>query len=462
MRLLGLVLGSALLYSGAFLAPSIAFWMVVPALALLFLASEYLGIGFWQGLLWGAVVWGPHDALVFWSFAPLVGAWWVVLLGWLVITGYLALHAGLCGWFLRLVREWVSYTFLRFGAYTLVLSAYFWWMSSAVFWPFDYWEGYLLLDPLTPWGAVLGPWLQAPLVWMSLLGWSGARLLLLAYAALWAALVCAWRCRLLVVRVLGLLVFTVFLLVPGLIMRDQVPAWVPAIGVVHAGFERERLVHEPTHTARLVQAIERLVTAHPAVVVVVTPESAFPFCCSEYPESCAVLQKASAGRLLMLASNRYAGALGTDVCNTSFAFQPDGTVVWYDKTHCMFYAERVPGFLTALGLHDLVVSWIGYEFVPGTCRYPVFPVSPILRVRPCLCSELFFTDCLAHDPDQLLPVAAQVNDAWYPGTPIPELLWAVARLKACAYGRVIIYASYTRAAVLLPHGGCAVLPFCNG
>jgi apolipoprotein N-acyltransferase len=359
-------------------------------------------------------------------------------------------------------------------------------MASAVFWPFDYFEGYLLFDLLAPWGAVTSPFLRAPFVWVSWLGLNGARLLLITYAAFWAGAISSfkrasqplvpseiegWRVNFGLERAkliskigIGLLLLTSALLAPGFICRDNIPGWSSSIGAVHAGFERMRQVDESAHTANLSSAIARLIAANPAVTVVITPESAFPFCCLDYHQSCARLRKASAGRLLLLGSNRCAGEA---LCNTSFAFYANGDLTWYDKIHRMFYAERVPSFLTYLGLHDTLVSWIGYEFTAGTCCHPVFSVpkpagtAVLPSLRPCLCSELFFTDCLAHDPNQSLPVAAQVNDAWYPGTPIPELLWAVARLKACAYGRVIIYVSYTHANIMLPHGELQELHSCT-
>jgi len=429
-------------------SPVALWWLAIPALVLLWLACERQQVGWWSLCAWGLVIYGVHAVFLLRSFATLFRTGPSLVGGWAFLTFYFVLHAGLWGWCMGFVRQKLVLPWCRLLVYCVLSWGFFSWIATSIFWVFDCWEGYPLLDILAPFGAA-----RLGCVWTGLLGFAGARLLVLVYAMICTLVLVYVRWWL----ILALFVVTIGLFVPLAYVRTEVPAWVPSVGVAHAGFLPLGPQHSAVRTGQvygacLCGAVSGLLAQWPNVRLLIAPEAAFPPCLNKDKPVCRCLSQALEGRQLVLGAARssYEG-----IYTSVYLMESQGIVDWYDKTHGMFFIERTPKWFAGLQ------KWVGYGHSTMRGLKPVkyLRIGEDQYVLPCVCSELFFTDCIASCPRHV-PVVACVNDGWYQGNPITHLLWGVARLKASAHQVSIVYVSFAYAQVLLPDGCVIPLPQC--
>lgn len=459
---------SALLYSLSFIIPELFFWCTLPALALLFVAIERNSSQYWwHGALWGGVVYGLQGGYVIFSLSSMMGnSVLIVSTCWALMTLYFCLYT--LAWYaaLRYVRINIFQPSRRIIFYFVFSLLFFWWLSRGMFFIFDYFEGWLVGDLVVPWGCTaLG------VAWARLVGLDLLRVILLFLAAM-----LAW-CILRFSRLsnFSFLFFIVLLFtVPQFLSRSSVYPSCSA-GVFHAGFIESAPVHSDQHGRRLCSALHTLRDHAPLLEIVVSPESAFPLCLSEHPSVCATLRSAAGDSTIFLSSHRRNANGGA--YSTMF-FLPSTIVVgsaggtlnaeMYDKCHLIFCSERMPSLVSffggLLGLNGALKNFVDEMFVCGKEKNKEFILPNGKKIIPCICSDLFFTDtCGAHEHARAegAVIVAQINDAWFLGTPLPKLLWLTARLKAGMYDMPIVYASYTQANVAFPDGTISVLPCCS-
>ncbi len=201
-----------------------------------------------------------------------------------------------------------------------------------------------------------------------------------------------------------------------------------------------------------------------AGLVLVWPESAFPFALTEEPGALAAI-----GALLpdgatlvtgaaRVEANAGAGDGSRRVFNSIYVINDRGEIEdAYDKVHLVPFGEYLPfqQTLESLGLQQLTKLRGGFSAGPGR-RALALPAAPAFS--PLICYEIIF-------PGQVLPTNPRpdearpgfllnvTNDAWYGRTPGPYQHMHQARVRAVEEGLPLVRAANTGiSAVVDPFG----------
>ena len=190
---------------------------------------------------------------------------------------------------------------------------------------------------------------------------------------------------------------------------------------------------------------KKIIEQYPTTTVIIMPESAF---------NCSVLGQSA--ELLRLWSCEHLGKAVHLIFGT-FRYHQDhyyNTAYWvyngqlqqcFDKRHAMMVSERLSWFVGLPGLQDIYFGAQPLTAISSNERVQLSIADSVTCV-PYICSELFFNE-YPDDAYSDLPIVALMNDTSfvrYYSSYILDLLVLVARLKAIAWQRDIIYVSYTR------------------
>jgi hypothetical protein len=128
--------------------------------------------------------------------------------------------------------------------------------------------------------------------------------------------------------------------------------------------------------------------------------------------------------------------------NTLYYVEDCRIVKTYDKTHLVFFTERVPEFYTYLP-----PIFSPKTLFHGSDSRAQLPGTPFV---PYLCSEFFFRRSLVGTKDDTILCLA--NDSWFSGTYPPRLMYLYARFQAVCSHLSIMYVAYKYQALIDARG----------
>lgn len=427
-----LVILSALLYAAAFIIPYQLLWCIIPAFIIIFFLGFTQKLSFTTGFVWGIIAYGLHMFPAFYCLYTTTGQTGLFV-GWFFLTIYMALFSA--AWFYagtQLARfcyrvvVWVLVTWL----YILIMDGYFLCI-------FDYWEGYCCLHPLVP--VMVYPQL---LYFLPILGMQGSTLLFLLVTALCALFFITRLFVCLIIVLLGLLMGGYILRVPTHVK----PAWLCKIACARVPCMPLKKINSLERAQDIYLAVQEIMTRAPQIELVLMPESTLPCALNICSQTCACLVQTSNQVDLILGSHR---AEPDGIYNCCYWLRGGQVHNYYNKQHGVLFAERMPRLFDYSPLRSLIV-WQPDLFVQSTQERPVFTLFEHEFI-PLVCSDLFFARANpAQSPTQIL--LCLINDAWFLGCSVPDLLFFSACLKARAWGQPLLYVSYTRAVLCMANG----------
>ncbi|MGC2310593.1 MAG: hypothetical protein WA432_03170 [Candidatus Babeliaceae bacterium] len=430
-----LLLLSAFLYGISFIFPLTCYVCIFFSFSILFFVQVFSTLSFFYGFMWGWCAFVVHTVPLFCALVPVVYGKCSFFIGWLVVISYGALYAG--GWFfiVRLMVKKSGSLFLRFCVVLFLYLLFFEWMSNYCLWIFDYWEGYVCFHPVLL--AIHKPLVQKIVLYSGLKGG------LLVIGLISCLGTYAYYRRSVYIG----LIFCCFLLLtvfPYQCTQKLPPAWFDEIGYATVPF-CSGTVEVYERIAEVTHVIRKLLTHYPSLKTIIMPESTFPFSINKYPffAACFVPFLKDDQRLLVGAYR----SEGEYVYNSCYCIGADGVHALYDKQHRMFFLERIPTWFN----YRLFKSWFlkdsfyfqKAEITKNVCWGKSMPFKLLI------CSDIFFNRLVSYAD----PVICLVNDAWFKGTAIPELLYRRALMQAIISQNDLVYVSYTRALFIDRKGG---------
>ncbi|WP_034490744.1 apolipoprotein N-acyltransferase [Afifella pfennigii] len=181
-------------------------------------------------------------------------------------------------------------------------------------------------------------------------------------------------------------------------------------------------------------------------MLLIWPESAFPFALTEEPGALpAIAELLPQGASLITGAARAEdGPDGRFVFNSVYVIDDEGTIEGaYDKVHLVPFGEYLPmqGLLESLGLQQL--TRVRGGFTPGPRRRTLIAEGAPPFV-PLICYEIIFPGAVLADdgtrPGFLVNVT---NDSWFGTTPGPYQHLHQARVRAVEEGLPVLRAANT-------------------
>ncbi len=438
-----LIVISALLYSGAFLAPTHADWFIfiflIPLLYAAFLARGI--VPFTYGFLWGTI----SNVSIFYGIVILLiehaqGPGRIT--AYFFLTVFCAVYAGL--WFstASMLTLWISsYTksILPIVAlWAFITTLYFLWMRyAALSLFFGCWQGNPLSWPLLPLVAHAG--------WLQCFSWCHEWLLLF-FLCMSSACIAA---SLAYDKKYGAGVFLLLPFFSGWFADktvDETPSmakkmgWIiPSPATRHNRCERTQEI-----------ILQYLLLVQKNVTYIITPESAFPFD-NNYNSLITVLNEYMDDQSVFIMSVHRTE--DKKLYNTLLISKCGRIIQHYDKSNLMPFAEYLPPLFSSstycknLFLADTV------PFCHGTNERTTIECDAIFSCIPYICSELFFCDEFPRAPSNVY-VLCIANDRWFSCNYMQQLMFLTAQYKAILWQRNIIYVSHTRGCVITKKGIC--------
>lgn len=413
---------SAFFYGISFIGGNYFFWAIFAAYIALFFIFLTHASACVYGFLWGCIAYGMHVFPLYYALARHAPGH-IVAGGLAVIVLYMAFYAGVWFWLVRRMSTLVGMI--------AVTSMYVWFMDSKFLWIFDYSEGYCCLHPLVPLARIkiLGDLVGYVGLWCTtvlFIAGNGGLAWLLVHHYRKQALVY------LMIMGIGGYVYTFFS--PS---KTDTPACIARVAWAHIPFvPGVQGAWKSIHAVG--EAIREAVRSKPTASVIMMPESTCLFALNMYPDMLSYIQNCLLDKQLCLGAHE---RIGRNLYNT-FYFLDNESVQVYRKQHGMFFGERMPTIMRwAMGDYCL----LGTEFFCQARSVEVLQEITLydqVSVQPCVCSDFFFGQ---HEKRGVDPLCVLLNDAWYEGTVMPDLLCNAAILKLRSVNRAGFYIAHTRA-----------------
>lgn len=397
------------------------------AILLFWLPLVMRRLTFAKGFVWGLLVFGPHFVwlavlLATKSHAPMS----LALAGYVGVTIYFALTGGILFWFAGkgavALRAMVRYASAmrshspRAGYYkdaaifSLIAVFYYYFIENYSLFIFGRCEGYPFLNPLIP----LAEW--RPVIWL---------------VAKVGALV-RW------VMFSGALILN-----PGSPSDVRLVYMAPVSGVQDHAVEVGQCVYH----ALAVRNLGVLATGSKPLIIV-TPESFYPFSLNVRPEQLALWSSVIPDDAYLIVGSQM--LIGRKFYQAAYLTQKGLIRNYYVKHHCMPFVEKIPKLWKRIApLRELFLQNAD-EFSRGkmSLEQGLFDVGTNIRLIPQICSEFFFT-VSAHQVWQVCQAQGNnktallllLNDSWFVDY-FQRMLKAMATLKAAYFGIPVIYVGH--------------------
>ena len=432
---------SALLYALPFLFTCYLWWLIfffpIPLLYLV----RTINLSFVHGYIWGVVVFALHLSGGICVIADMAGTSWPVglLLG-IIMVLYQALSIALLFWCAAKIAQYFAIRSLisRLFLWAAALGLFIMWTDWYCLWIFGIKEGHPLMHPLIPLAQQPCLLLLLPIIGKPLL-----TVLFLLFSVSSVALM--W------LRTYKAFLMWVIVCMPWIwcwcsgslpVSRQQ---WLVQIKSIP--FMAHSTSDNPIAMMKNAgDQLKKVIANYPQANIIVMPESAF---------NCTVLQNRP--ELLDMWSEQNIGK-AVHVIFGSFRWDTHGnyynTAYWayngqlqqcFDKRHAVLISERLAWLVACPLLKDIYCSSVHSTTISVHDRLP-FIIAESMAYIPYICSELFFNEY----PDDIyinIAVIALVNDTAFLrryASYISDLLFLVARMKAIAWQRDIVYVSYSR------------------
>jgi hypothetical protein len=403
---------SALLYDCAFLIPEVCGVAVIPAVILFVLLLDERKV-FFKALCWGIIVFS-------------VQLWWLLLLLqnfaacgpcvsavlYCAITLYFAGTVGCFAVIAQCLVRSFACRWQRLTCLTILLSLYFYLLEQAGAWFVGYQEGYPFISPLIP----------------------------LADSRWFIALVCIASSWFNGPNYFGV----------KLPERYQIVFCSPVVSK-HAG-RHDAYLQTPSAVGQAIfHRLWRLglneKTNDQEVVIVVSPESSFPFALNHYPQLPVFWSQALPSKVNFLLGGH--SSISKKLFQTIFWTQNGLIKKNYVKTHRVPFIERIPRFWKKMPCarnifkHDLTAF---SRFSHHNLCDCVFQIDHELAIIPQICSEFFFGTNLQKmvnlkSMSAYVVIFFFVNDSWF--SPVfQKIMQLRARLQAAWVGLPLVYVGH--------------------
>jgi apolipoprotein N-acyltransferase len=400
------LLSSAAFYVASFLWTPYYWWTAFFFLIPLFYISRSKKLTFFQGFVWGSIVYSLHISAI-WLVCIEYGTGWLRFVAPACIVCWFALFSGL--WFITLNIQWIT-------ARYLATLAFFFFIDSIILTPFFYClEGYPFALPLVPLmhGARLGL--------LPILGKIG-----LLSGLIFIQLLAAYEYVFLSIALIGLLFFTVPI-------KNQQGDWrEQCIGVTHIWKEKEPYERAQEICHALIDTVQK----YPEKRVIVLPESAFPWPLHEYKYALKMWTDNALGQERYLILGAYRKNNGK-LFNTFYNVHRSRIIFYYDKTHLIPFFEKTNSSRFLKGFNSLFLS-TKESFSENTLyRKWIFRgLSTSDLITPLVCSEAFW-----HMPKKGKAINL-VNDSHFSLAYFPRLMELLAHLNATQNQTALFYCSW--------------------
>lgn len=432
-----LIILSALAIYSALAAPAWScisiFFYLIP---LFYLVQEKGQLSFYDGFLWGAVLYTLHwYDIAFIAHARGYGLARYGVMPFLVI--YCASHAGLWFW---LASKLSAYTQREAHAWIFSTWLYTIYMQRYVFWIFGRIQGYPLSFPLIPLA-------QYPQTLYALPHIHPQVLLLMLIIGSWccAALLYGSRGLIVWVGVLGgYAPFSVGLMMGQCEnpMNYANVGYVSPQGLSTAAVER---------AGGLARRCNELLCKQQGITHIVMPESTLPLPLNEDSE----IFQAFAGNIehneviLLIGSQKKEDNMHFNCC---FMLRHSLIIQRYDKQLLLPFTEYLPNIWSnfdvfkRIFLHDKKIMNVSRKegrFLAGFC--------------PLICSD-YYLDWYDERQETAVPLLLMVNENWFNDASLKHLMYLAARYGAIARRQDIIYVGHTKACAIAKTGQVWPLP----
>jgi hypothetical protein len=430
---------SAVLYALPFLFTQHLWWLVfffpIPFLYL----TRTNNLSFIHGYIWGVITFFLHLSGGIYVIACMAGErWWVGVVLGSVVALYQALSAALFFWCATLAARFfqLKSPLVRLCLWTVTLALFITWTDWYSLWIFGIQEGYPLMHPLIPLAQhpqlLLLPIVGKPLLTVLLLLVPASCVVLLWFRNGKTVIFCILACL--------PWVLCWYKDIPEL----KKPEWLAHVRTI-AYMAHSKATNPIAMIKSAGNEFKKVIEQHPDTTVIIMPESAFN--CSglaDKPELLQLWGEQCLGKVVHLIFGSFR-QVNNDYYNTAHWVYNGQLQCCFDKRHAMLVSERLSWLGAVSALQDVYFGALPVTAIATNDRVQLSVVDGVACV-PYICSELFFNE-YPDDAYGNIPVIALVNDTPFmrPGALyIHNLLLLVARLKAIAWQRDIVYVSYAR------------------
>lgn len=428
-----LVSCSSALAALAYLFPAYVAEAIIVSFSIIFYLFLYTRLTVTLGILWGLQFYSIFLLdfyAIIWYRGYGIGRWYAI--GFLVL--YTAILSGV--WFFLLEQCRIS---KRIGYLVIVwiflTYCYFIFIKQYFFWVLGEWIGIPLIHPAIP--------LSTRSLWrysMVLVGKNGAFIIMLTLASLIAFFMHSniKNCAYVITFFLAISIF-----LPS--KKTILPASMRTIGCV-----TPYGCTDPAEQAeKIMQSIITLKNNEPLIQYVIMPESIFPYPLNQISRYAAMWDIEGVEGII-LGSHRKSGEL---LFNTLYHIKRGEIYNYYDKGNPLFFTERVPAIL-------INYSWSRALFLKECMPFSASAIKNNIILdtqsfNPVICSELFFTQKPL--PSDMISLCS-MNDSWFYGNCIPNLMFLYAITRAIQDKSALIYCSYQHSFYIDATGTAYPLP----
>lgn len=430
-----LTIVSALLLFFAYVSPEYCGWLVFIFAVPLFIGNKW---GFRLGFVWGLCFYMLHlHAIADILYYKAHGNYRLVLFLFLVF--YCAIQSGvffkITGMQKRILQPFI-------------LSSFFIWMQTAVFWIFGVIEGYPFSLPIIPLGYY--DWL------LVLLPYSGVYGLTITLIYFQWLLVCAIRYKnkwysTAVIAWISVFTIGLFVMQAEDVDDETIKKIIQTMVYIQPSllYQIHPLDYAQEIAYCLQQGSEQFVNQKKCFIL---PESAYPFIVHQHVLDMWQIIFDDNNSELILGAHKN---IGNKTKNCAFHIKSCRIMLTYEKNHSTPFTERTPYYLKdwyffthLFGGKTDRSNYSSYN-IRGTHSSFIWIFNqPFYLV---LCSELFFNDFLPLSNNKV-PILLLCNDSWFSTNQMKNLMFLYAKIYAIRWKRPLIYISHTHATLFSKTG----------
>lgn len=444
-----LLIFSALLYAFSFLLSTYLWWLIFffPVPLLYIICKQNLS--FIHGYIWGVITFFLHTSGGIYVVSCMAHEAW--LLGVMLGIG-MVLYQALCPATLFWCATSIIGAFsvqgliIRLCIWTIALIFFITWIDWYSLWIFGIKEGYPLMHPLIPLAQHPSLLVLLPIV--------GKVLLIgLFFLVPISCVLFLWY------KNYSALLFFCVSFIPWLLCwvigeSEMLPLdW--HCQIKSLPYMAYSTAKNPSVIIRVVgNQLKNIIVQHPETEIIIMPESAFNVSnFADFPELLCLWNKQCLGKPIHFIFG--ASRQCNDNYYNSLHWIYDGVLQGcFDKRHAMLISERLPSAIDNNFMRWAYFSCTPLVVISSNDRIKLSLLDTVAFV-PYICSELFFNE-LPDDMYGNIPIIAIVNDIFFLESRftayIQQLLVLLARYRAIAWQRDIVYVSYAQALFIDRHG----------
>lgn len=422
---------SAMLLNLALMMPdfffAVSFIFLIP---IFYLVQGNSRLGFVHGFFWGILFFLVHFVEFFLLvYQQASGTFRPVFPLLLVI--YCALYAGL--WF-KLAYS-CEYRLPQFRSLWWIVSTafYFFFMTEFLFWIFGSLSGYCFINPLVP--LAIHPFLLGMLANVTFL------------PLFTCIVISSWLLAKYGIKgrsadgVLGMLMLAPF--IGGYWVPKSHQKTIDAKLIAYAVCDE---MDNPLECAQnITKNIQKALEEKPSAIMIIMPESTFPFCLNNYPEFIEMwsLNALDNEQELLIGSH---SAEQDSFLNSFFVVRDSRIMHRYVKNTYMFFTEYIPPLWNLFPFFKTLFLRNKKEFTPNNKKDDrLFLLAGGYTFEPCICSDLFLTRKKFNSPYPLLCIA---SDNRFQCKYFKRLMALFARYAALEMDKEIIYVTQSTAILI--------------